>query len=89
MLFHEAMKLLKEGSRVTRKEWSPGNFLLIRETEQHGPLAELYVDNGKSRLTWTPNQRDMHAEDWEIGPEATPIRVFTTGLDVFGPMGGR
>ncbi len=89
MLFHEAMKLLYEGSRVTRKEWSPGNFLLLRHTEAHGVLAELYVDNGTSRVTWTPTQRDMQAQDWEIGPKAVPIQVFTTGLDVFGPMGGR
>lgn len=89
MRFSEAMRIvLEEDGRVTRRMWSPGNFLMVRPTKD-GPLLELYVDHGSQRLTWTPGQRDLHAEDWEIAPKPEPVRIAAVGFDDFKPMGRR
>lgn len=89
MRFSDALRVvLDDGGRVTRGIWSPGNFIMMREAPE-GPLVELYVDDGSRRITWTPNQRDLHATDWEIAPPPKPIKVLTIGFEDFGPMGGR
>lgn len=88
MNFAEALTILRAGARVTRQEWSPGNFLVLEFTD--GALfMSLFVDNGTRRLNWSPTQREIMADDWEEAPKPAAQGVSVSGMSVFGPMGGR
>lgn len=86
MNFAEALTLLRAGARVTRQEWSPGNFLIVEFTTGV-PFMSLFVDNGTRRINWSPTQREIMADDWEQAPKPPTQDVSVSGMSVFGPMG--
>lgn len=88
MNFAEALILLRAGGRVTRKEWSPGNFLIVEFTDGM-PFMSLFVDNGTRRINWSPTQRELFADDWGEAPKPPTQGVSVSGMNVFGPMGER
>jgi len=74
---------------VTRTEWSPGNFINLSFGGLGQPIIELYVDNGTRRVTWTPTQREILADDWERMDKPPAQGVNASGFDAHTPMGGK
>lgn len=89
MIFSEAFDRLRGGYRIRIKEWSPGNFLMSRKLVKGDTIVELYLDNATHRVTWSPTQREIMSNDWEVAPEPEPQMILPDGMEVFGRMGER
>jgi len=61
MKFEEALKLLKEGKRLTRKEWSKIHLVII-----NNELMEYYGRGSMMGKSLELYSDDILAEDWEI-----------------------
>ena len=82
MDFGEAIKLLKQGKRVSRKGWNgknqyielatnisyinANNETINAEHEAIGNKAIAFVGTSGVQLGWLASQSDMLAEDWII-----------------------
>jgi len=77
--FSEALKVLKEGYRVSNKCWNgPGMYLELQRPDEHSKmgLPYIFINMPKEhplypdkKVPWTPSQLDLMSEGWEIcGP---------------------
>lgn len=77
--FSHALKMLKSGKRITRKDWnSKDTFLFLAKSEDltacicggnMPPCVDsICMKNAENRIIigWIPTQTDLFAEDWEI-----------------------
>lgn len=82
MGFGEAIKLLKQGEKLTRKGWNgKDQYIVIGNNNIYftkddlcefafhddiGSRAIVFVNNGGVQFGWLASQSDMLAEDWEV-----------------------
>lgn len=80
MDFSEALKALREGYRVTNRNWNGKEmYLAIQPTYNGGESSAQYIyiqlpkDHPTypgARVPWTPSQLDLMSDGWKIcGPE--------------------
>lgn len=69
MNFEQALSRMKQGEPMRRAEWSVNGMqaqMLVPDANSKMTYQHLYVnDDENMRVPWTPNQRDLFAEDWE------------------------
>ncbi len=68
--FGLALKLLREGQRVTREGWNGrGQFLRLQEPDAHSLMTLPYVyitTVSGDRVPWLASQTDLLAQDWKV-----------------------
>jgi len=71
--FGVALKCLKEGSAVARREWEEGEYLSLQVPDKHSKMTLPYIYLTTTRLDmvpWLASQTDILSEDWiEVEPE--------------------
>lgn len=70
MTFSEALKHVKNGKKLTRKEWNgDGMFITMQMPTPDSKMTVPYIymktvdDNF---VPWVPSQTDLMSEDWKI-----------------------
>lgn len=79
MNFSQALDALKAGKNLTRTGWNPSSMWIgLKKPHDKSEMTNQYIflwtpeqqfrdDNWLgSKIPWTPTQRDLFAEDWEI-----------------------
>jgi hypothetical protein len=70
MTFGEAIKNLKDGSRVARAGWNgKGMWLALQVPDAHSKMSlpYIYMKTADDKLVpWLASQTDMLAVDWEL-----------------------
>ncbi len=69
MDFSEALKLIKEHKRLTRKSWNgKGQYvsLTVESHSQNFPDFMYIYTVQKTCVPWVASQTDILAEDWEL-----------------------
>lgn len=61
--FSRALELMKEGRQVRRRCWTKGRVVYQIRTGEGLPF--LCQSPEESLATWTPDDADLLAEDWE------------------------
>jgi hypothetical protein len=85
MNFADCLKVLKQGSRVRRAEWTEAWL------DQPTPtVINMISEGGRRVVTWTPRLADIVADDWSIIEGKPPTQTVQVPQNsFFGPMGGR
>lgn len=83
MNFGEAIKAMKDGKRVCRKNWGNDTWITIDYIASCQPISS-YISLGSNSFdghkTWIPRMDDMLAEDWEIKTEPPKRNISRDGL---------
>jgi hypothetical protein len=81
MDFGDAIKAMKNGERVTRPGWNGKNMHIYMEEHinivlrrakgifperQYEPCIIMFTAQGTHQPGWTPSQKDIFSEDWEV-----------------------
>jgi len=68
MNFGDAVAMLKEGERVTRKGWNgKGMYLELQRPDAHSKMTRSYIymkTVDDELVPWVASQTDILAEDW-------------------------
>ena len=70
MDFSKALKLLKAGRKIKRKDWSEFYHIFILQVIKTGSPGEMvsYIEvrmfEGGNSISWNCNDQDILAEDW-------------------------
>ncbi len=68
MNFGDAVAMLKEGERVTRKGWNgKGMYLELQRPDAHSKMTRSYIymkTVDDQLVPWVASQTDILAEDW-------------------------
>lgn len=79
LTFSEALKFLKAGKKLVRKNWNAaGMYLQVQRPDEYSKMTHPYLyltipegsqsntPEGERRLPWQPAQVDLFSDDWEI-----------------------
>jgi len=64
MTFKKAMVAARKGHNVRRSGWNKSKQSVI----QYAPGTAIYMkhESQEEPISWTPDQEDMNAKDWEF-----------------------
>lgn len=70
MNFGEALQVLKEGDRVSRRGWNgPGQYLELQVPDAHSKMTRpyVYITTVQGDLVpWLASQTDLLSDDWYV-----------------------
>ena len=65
MTFEDAMKVMRDGKKVTRTSWPDKNMLWLGDS--YGlPAIRVSAMNSDNSSLWKPTTFELAADDWEI-----------------------
>lgn len=70
LVFGEAIELLKDGKKVTRRGWNGGGqYLVLQTPDENSKMRKpyIYISPVDGELVpWVASQTDMLADDWVV-----------------------
>lgn len=68
MDFSEALKLLKDGYKMTRRYWNAPHSIELQKPDEYSKMTEPYIfitTSSDQVLPWVASQADLLADDWQ------------------------